>query len=87
MITWTFGAIIFIRKGIFPDSQEWEEITENIVKEVAVAPSDEVKELDKEGVQEDTENGSKGIEKMNDEEDDVIDTNTYFDLVWACEFS
>ena len=50
MITWTFGAIIFIRKGIFPDSQEWEEITENIVKEVAVAPSDEDKELIKEGV-------------------------------------
>ena len=51
------------------------------MKEVAVAPSDEDKELDKEGVKEDTENGSKGIEEMNDEEDYVIDTNTYFDLV------
>ena len=77
MITWTFGAIIFIRKGIFSDSQEWEEITENIVKEVAVAPSDE----------EDTENGSIGIEKINDEEDYVIDINAYFNLVWACDFS
>ena len=50
----------------------------NIVKEVAVAPSDEEEELDKEGVIEDTENGSKGIEEMIDGEDCVIVINTCF---------
>ena len=48
------------------------------MKEVAVAPSDADKELDKEGVQEDTENGSKGIEEMIDGEDFVIVINTCF---------
>ena len=51
---------------------------EDIVKEVAVAPSDEGKELGEEGVIEDTENGSKGIEEMNDGEDCIIVINTCF---------
>ena len=36
--------------NVWSNYQEWEEITENFVKEVAVAPSDEDKELIKEGV-------------------------------------
>ena len=51
---------------------------EDIVKEVAVAPSDEGKELGEEGIIEDTENGSKGIEEMIDGEDFVIVINTCF---------
>ena len=69
------GTIIFIIwKGIFSDSEN----TEDIVKEVAVAPSDEGKELSEEGVIKDTENGSKGIEEMIDGEDFVIVINTCF---------
>ena len=69
------GTIIFIIwKGIFSDLEN----IEDIVKEVAVAPSDEGKELGEEGVIEDTENGSKGIEEMIDGEDCVIVINTCF---------
>ena len=46
-------------------------LRENIV-EVAVARCDE-EEPDEEGDQEDAENGSKGIEKRNDDEGHVID--------------
>ena len=47
--------------------------TEKIVED-AVAPGDEEKELNKKGDQKDSENGSKGIKKINDE-DHVIDIN------------
>ena len=49
------------------------------IGEVAVAPGNEDKEKKelREGVQEDAENGSKGIEKRNGDEGHVID-NIYF---------
>ena len=49
-------------------------------------PVDEEKETDEEGDLEDTENGSKSIEKMEDKEDHVIDIRFYLLSVWACEF-
>ena len=49
------------------------------------SPGNEEKELNKEGDQEDTENGSKGFKKMNGEVH-VIDIDIYLLLVWACEF-
>ena len=53
--------------------------TNENIGEVAVAPGNEGKEKKelREGVQEDAENGSKGIEKRNDDEGHVID-NIYF---------
>ena len=70
-----FGTIIFIIwKRIFSDLEN----IEDIVKEVAVAPSDEGKELGEEGTIEDTENGSKGIEETIDGEDFMIVINTCF---------
>ena len=45
----------------------------------------EEKEVNKEGDQENTENGSKGFKKMNGEVH-VIDIDIYLLLVWACEF-
>ena len=50
--------------------------TENIV-ETAVPVDDEEKETDEEGDLEGTENGSKGIEKMEDKDDHVIDIRFY----------
>ena len=46
-------------------------LRETIV-EVAVARGDEEEEPDEEGVREDTENGSKGIIKANDDEDHLL---------------
>ena len=53
--------------------------TNENIGEVAVAPGNEDKEKKelREGVQEDAENGSKGIEKIDDEENHVIDSNTF----------
>ena len=48
------------------------DLSVNNVKEVAVAPFNEVEELGEEGIQEDTENSNKGIEEKHDDDDDVI---------------
>ena len=50
----------------------WISRLREIIVEVAVARGDE-EEPDEEGVREDTENGSKGNEKTDDEDDHVID--------------
>ena len=59
--------------------------SENI-DETAVV-TDEEEELEKEGDQEDTENGNKGTEKIDDEENHTTDFNSFLLLVWACTFS
>ena len=59
-------------------------LDENIVENAA--DPDEEKEPDREGDSEETENGSKGIEKIDDEETHVIDLNTFLLLVWAWIF-
>ena len=82
--SWIRAAIRTWRKIFksfwFPD------YSENI-DETAVVTDDEEEELDKEGHQEDTENGNKGTEKIDDEENHTIDFNSFLLLVWACTFS
>ena len=79
--SWIRAAIRTWRKIFksfwFPD------YSENI-DETAVVTDDEEEELDKEGHQEDTENGNKGTEKRDDDENHTIDFNTFLLLVWAC---
>ena len=51
----------------------WISRLREIIVEVAVARGDEEEEPDEEVGPEDTENGSKGNEKTDDEDDHVID--------------